>query len=48
MVYANKYKTISELKDEIHQVFHDLPLVQGRNGHGKWRMSVGMSQGVVI
>lgn len=45
MVYANKHNTISELKDEIHQVIHDLPLVQGRNG--KWRMSVGL-QGVVI
>lgn len=50
MVYANKHNTISELKDEIHQVVHDLPLVQGRNGklrHGKWRMSVE-PQGVVI
>lgn len=45
MVYANKHNTISELKDEIHEVTHDLPLVQGRNG--KWRMSV-VPQGVVI
>lgn len=45
MVYAKKHNTISELKDEIHEVIHDLPLVQGRNG--KLWMSVG-PQGVVI